>query len=89
MPTYISLENYNIMRHTMGRAPTHPKRLLIAVTSEFLAAVDNWRARQPGVPNRSEAVRYLVEVAALHDWSISILFERANALFNCASMTCR
>ena len=50
------------MRHAMGRAPTHPKRLLIAVTSEFLAAVDNWRAKQPGLPNRSEAVRYLVEV---------------------------
>ena len=45
----------------MGRTPTYPERLLIAVTKEFLAAVDDWRAKQPGVPNRSEAVRYLVE----------------------------
>ena len=57
-----SLENRSIMRRTMGRAPTHPERLLIAVTKEFLAAVDDWRAKQPGVPNRSEAVRYLVEL---------------------------
>ena len=50
------------MRRIMGRAPTHPERLLIAVSKEFLAAVDDWRAKQPGVPNRSEAVRYLVEL---------------------------
>jgi hypothetical protein len=50
------------MHGSMGRPPTHPKRLLLAVSDEFLAAVDAWRAAQPGIsPNRSDAIRYLVE----------------------------
>ncbi|MFZ0150941.1 MAG: hypothetical protein WBG18_08500 [Xanthobacteraceae bacterium] len=50
------------MARTVGRAPTHPKRLLIAVNDGLLERVDAWRAAQPGIsPNRSEAVRYLIE----------------------------
>jgi hypothetical protein len=48
---------------TMGRPPTHPKRLLLAVSEEFLAKVDAWRGSQPGIsPTRSDSIRYLVEV---------------------------
>jgi hypothetical protein len=47
----------------MGRPPTHPKRLLLAVSEEFLAKVDAWRGSQPGIsPTRSDSIRYLVEV---------------------------
>jgi hypothetical protein len=47
---------------TMGRPPTHPKRLLLAVSEEFLAKLDAWRAAQPGIsPTRSDSIRYLVE----------------------------
>jgi hypothetical protein len=45
-----------------GRPPTHPRRILFAHSDKFLAAVDAWRAAQPGIsPNRSDAIRYLVE----------------------------
>jgi hypothetical protein len=48
---------------TMGRPPTHPKRLLLAVSEEFLAKVDAWRGSQLGIsPTRSDSIRYLVEV---------------------------
>jgi hypothetical protein len=51
------------MHEPMGRPPTHPKRLLLAVSEEFLARLDAWRAEQPGIsPNRSDAIRYLVEI---------------------------
>jgi hypothetical protein len=44
------------MHGPMGRPPTHPKRLLLAVSEEFLARLDAWRAAQPGIsPNRSDA----------------------------------
>jgi hypothetical protein len=51
------------MPNHMGRPPTHPRRLLLAVSDEFLAKLDQWRERQPGIsPTRSEAMRYLVEL---------------------------
>jgi hypothetical protein len=51
------------MSNAMGRPATHPKRLLLAVSDEFLAKVDAWRAAQPGItPTRSDAMRYLIEV---------------------------
>ena len=50
------------MRRPMGRPSTHPKRILLAVSDEFLAKVNAWRAAQPGIsPTRSDAIRYLVE----------------------------
>jgi hypothetical protein len=45
-----------------GRSAIYPIRILIAYAEDWMARLDNWRARQPGLPNRSEAVRYLVEV---------------------------
>jgi hypothetical protein len=51
------------MHGPMGRPSTHPKRLLLALSEEFLAKLDAWRAAQPGIsPTRSEAIRYLVDV---------------------------
>lgn len=43
-------------------APSAPgNRLQLVVTPEFLAAVDDWRRKQPDLPNRSEAIRRMVE----------------------------
>ncbi len=39
------------------------QRLNLLVPGEWVAAVDQWRARAPGVPNRSEAIRRLVAQA--------------------------
>jgi hypothetical protein len=51
------------MHGPMGRPSTHPKRLLLALSEEFLSKLDAWRAAQPGIsPTRSEAIRYLVEI---------------------------
>lgn len=35
-------------------------RVLIAFPRELLDAIDKWRGVQPGVPNRSEAIRRMV-----------------------------
>jgi metal-responsive CopG/Arc/MetJ family transcriptional regulator len=45
----------------MGRPPMFPKRLLVALTQAHLDRLDVWRAKQRGVPNRSEAIRQLIE----------------------------
>jgi metal-responsive CopG/Arc/MetJ family transcriptional regulator len=37
------------------------ERLDMRVPPGFLAKVDQWRRRQPDLPNRSEAIRRLVE----------------------------
>ena len=49
------------MHSIMGRPPTHPKRLLLAVTDQWLEAVDRWRGQQTRIPSQSEAIRRLVE----------------------------
>jgi hypothetical protein len=47
----------------MSRPSRFPRRLGVSLTEEMELALDNWRARQPGVPTRVEAVRRLVEIA--------------------------
>lgn len=42
---------------------TQTERLQMRVSLDFLAKVDNWRRKQPDLPNRSEAIRRLVEQA--------------------------
>ena len=37
------------------------KRFEMLAPPEWLAAVDRWRALQPGIPSRAEAIRRLVE----------------------------
>jgi metal-responsive CopG/Arc/MetJ family transcriptional regulator len=36
------------------------QRLNLLVPADWVTAVDQWRGHQPGVPNRSEAIRRLV-----------------------------
>jgi hypothetical protein len=39
-------------------------RLNMRVPPEFWRTVDEWRRRQPDLPNRSEAIRRLVELGS-------------------------
>lgn len=39
------------------------KRLQLVVGQKLLLRIDAWRGRQPGVPNTSQAIRKLVEMA--------------------------
>jgi hypothetical protein len=38
------------------------KRFEMLAAPEWLTSVDNWRAKQPGIPSRAEAIRRLVEL---------------------------
>ncbi len=38
----------------------HDVRLQLLATRPFVETVDRWRAQQPDLPNRSEAIRRLV-----------------------------
>jgi hypothetical protein len=50
----------------MGRPPLKPdgktKRITIAVPSEWVQRLEEWRRKQAGLPNVSEAIRTLVEL---------------------------
>ena len=37
------------------------QRFIMSVAPSFLEKVDAWRAKQPGLPSRAEAIRRLVE----------------------------
>lgn len=39
------------------------ERFQMRVSPEFFRKVDEWRRQQPDLPNRSEAIRRLVELA--------------------------
>jgi metal-responsive CopG/Arc/MetJ family transcriptional regulator len=39
------------------------ERFNMKASPEFLARLDQWRRKQPDLPNRSEAIRRLVEAA--------------------------
>jgi len=56
-----------------GRPPTgrKGKPLQLYATDDFLADVDAWRALQRPIPNRSEAIRLLVELALASDEALS------------------
>jgi hypothetical protein len=47
----------------MPRPSRFPRRLGVAMSEQMERAIDDWRARQPGVPTRVEAVRRLIEIA--------------------------
>ena len=40
-----------------------PRRFEMLAPPEWLDKVDAWRARQPGIPSRAEAIRRLVDAA--------------------------
>jgi hypothetical protein len=47
----------------IGRPETHPIKKIIGFTQDMIDAVESWRAKQKPVPNLSEAIRQLVEIA--------------------------
>ena len=40
----------------------NPEKILLYISSELKTTVDEWRGKQPGVPNRSAAIRRLIEL---------------------------
>jgi metal-responsive CopG/Arc/MetJ family transcriptional regulator len=44
-----------------GRTERQTERFNMKASPEFLARLDQWRRKQPDLPNRSEAIRRLVE----------------------------
>lgn len=40
------------------------KRLQLVMSDEDLVCLDEWRRRQPDIPNRSEAVRRMIAILA-------------------------
>jgi len=46
---------------TQNRPEPLSERFLMMVSPGFLERVDQWRRKQPDLPNRSEAIRRLVE----------------------------
>ena len=47
-----------------GRPPgeTYPQHLHMRVDDDFFRDLDEWRRKQPGLPNRTDAVRQLVKL---------------------------
>lgn len=39
------------------------QRMQLVIQPSLVEEIDQWRAKQPGLPNRSEAVRQLVTIA--------------------------
>ena len=61
MPTYAC--EYNAVKaHKAYKMDANSERLQMRVSTEFLDKVDEWRRKQPDLPNRSEAIRRLVEI---------------------------
>ena len=42
--------------------PTKTERVHIAMDPDEIAAIDDWRRRQPSIPSRSEAIRALIRL---------------------------
>jgi hypothetical protein len=40
----------------------YPIKKIIGFSREMLATIDKWRRRQPDLPDRSEAIRRLIEL---------------------------
>jgi len=51
------------LERELPRPQKYPQKVLIGFTEEQIAAIDEWRRTQNDLPNRSEAVRRLVERA--------------------------
>jgi hypothetical protein len=52
------------MARPAGR--TQSKLFQMRVSEEFIALIDGWRAKQPDIPSRAEAIRRLVEQGFEH-----------------------
>lgn len=49
----------------LGRPPSgrSGRPLQVYLSDEFIALIDEWRSKQPGLPSKSEAIRRLIEQA--------------------------
>lgn len=47
----------------MARPEQFPIKFQFAISKEMEDAINEWRRQQPDLPNRSEAIRRLVELA--------------------------
>ena len=57
--------------------PTKTERVHIAMDPDEIAAIDDWRRRQPSIPSRSEAIRALIRLGLERDTrQVSVVFER-------------
>ncbi len=43
--------------------PSKTERMQLVISKELQDKVDRWRAKQPGLPNKSLAIRLLIEKA--------------------------
>jgi metal-responsive CopG/Arc/MetJ family transcriptional regulator len=50
-------------RRMVAKLANVVQRLNVIVPAEWVDLVDRWRSHQPGLPNRSEAIRRLVSQA--------------------------
>lgn len=50
-------------RRMVAKLANVVQRLNVLVPGDWVAQVDAWRSHQPGLPNRSEAIRRLVQLA--------------------------
>ena len=67
-PTFVrTMQTKLVCTHNAVKAAmadeNHTERFQMRVPAEFLAKIDEWRRQQPDLPNRSEAIRRLVEQA--------------------------
>ena len=46
----------------MTESKQSPEKILLYISSEQKQSVDEWRGKQPGVPNRSAAIRRLIDL---------------------------
>ena len=47
----------------MPRPEEFPVKFQLAIDAEMEAAINDWRRQQDDLPNRSEAIRRLIEIA--------------------------
>jgi hypothetical protein len=61
MSTQVPVRLYHLWEQP--RPERQSERFNMKASPEFLARLDEWRREQPDLPNRSEAIRRLVEIA--------------------------
>jgi hypothetical protein len=57
----VNIKSRGKKRPSTGR---NGRPLQLYATNDFIALVDKWRRQQPDIPNRSEAIRRMVVIAA-------------------------
>ena len=60
--TYITVNRFDAQPVMPYGSGMKTERLEMRAKPEWLAAIDEWRRRQPTIPSRTEAVRQLVEL---------------------------